>query len=330
MKHPKRRSLLQAGAALCLSYSGIVAGAQSDSRRRIGVLGMTTAAGMAERWAAFRQSLQTLGWVDGRQVEFVERYADGDLARLPTLANEIVAARVDVLVTHGIPGTKAARQATQTIPIVMATVADPVAAGLVQSYARPGVNVTGTAFLAHEMAAKRVQLLTEALPGAKRVAVLSNSRNPIFSQAMYDSMLGAAQQFALQLQRFDAPDSAQYAAVFSEIAAQKPDALLITEEASFNANVGLLAELALGHRLPSVGTKDYCTSGGLVGYGADFNAMFERAGHVVDRLLRGARAAELPIEQPSRFELAANLRTARALGVELPRALQMRVDTLIR
>jgi putative ABC transport system substrate-binding protein len=298
--------------------------------RRIGLLGMTSATGYVARWDAFRQGLKARGWVDRKQVELVERFADGHLDRLPRQAAELVAAGVDVIVTHGIPGARAALQATQTVPIVLAAIADPVAAGLVQSYARPGGNMTGMAFLAHEMAAKRMQMLKEALPRATRVAVLSNPRNPLFSLAMFDAMQAAATPLGLALQRHDVADPSQFAGVFDDIAARRPDAMALTEEAMFNAHVGALAELALRHRLPSVGTKDYCDAGGLVGYGADFNAMFGRAALVVDRILRGARAGDLPIEQPTRFELAANLRTAQVLGIELPSALLLRADALIR
>ena len=323
----RRRRLLQAGAAALLARSGL---ALAAGPRRIGLLGMTSASGYAARWDAFRKGLAAAGWVEGRTVAFVGRFADGQLDRLPALAAEVVAAGVEVLVTHGIPGGRAAMQATQTVPIVLAAVADPVAAGLVGSYARPGGNVTGTAFLAHEMAAKRMQLLKEALPRASRVTVLTNPRNPLFSQAMFDAMLKVAAPLGLTLQRHDKPEPARFAAAFDEIVARRPDALSVIEEAMFNAHPVPLAELALRHRLPAFGTKDFCDAGALVGYGADFNAMFERAALVVDRLLRGARAGELPIEQPTRFELAANLRTARALGIELPNDPLLRADVVLR
>lgn len=322
----RRRWLRGAGGAALLGWCG---GAWA-APRRIGLLGMTSAAGYAARWDAFRKGLASVGWNEGREVEFVARFADGQLDRLPALASELVAAGIEVLVTHGIPGGRAARQATQTLPIVLAAVADPVSAGLVASYARPGGNVTGTAFLAHELAAKRMQLLKEALPRASRVTVLTNPRNPLFSQAMFDAMLKVSEPLGLTLRRHDVPDPARFAASFDEIAERRPDALAVIEEAMFNAHVAELAALALRQRLPAVGTKDFCDAGGLVGYGADFNAMFERAAHVVDRLLRGARAGELPIEQPTRFELAANLRTARELGIVLPNDLLLRADVVVR
>lgn len=323
----RRRWLRRLGVAL-LPAARLEAHAAGT--RRIGLLGMTSAAGYAARWDAFKQGLASLGWAEGRQVVFVPRFADGQLERLPALAAEVVADGVEVLVTHGIPGARAAQGATRKIPIVLAAVADPVAVGLVASYARPGGNTTGTAFLAHEMAAKRMQLLREALPRASRVTVLTNPRNPQFSQAMFDATAAVAAPLGLVLTRHEMPEPARFAAAFEDIVARRPDALAVIEEAMFNAHPSLLAELAVRHRLPSVGTKDYCDAGGLIGYGADFNAMFERAAHVVDRLLRGARAADLPIEQPTRFELAANLRTAKALGIEIPNDLLLRVDTLVR
>lgn len=333
MSRLPRRQVLHfiAGSVILGGPVGVnPAQAQPAGQRRVGLLGMTSLAGYATRWDALRQGLNALGWIAGRNLTFVERYADGDLQRLPALAAAILAERVDVLVTHGIPGTRAARQATQAVPIVMAAVADPVAAGLVAAYARPGGNITGLAFRAEEMAGKRIQLLKEALPRANRVAVLSNPRNPLFSSAMFDAMRAVAVQLGITLQRFDAGDPVQYPQVFAEMASRRQDAVAVTEEAAFNANVAALAQLALRHRLPAVGTKDFCDAGGLVGYGADFNAMFERAAVVVDRLLRGAKAGELPIEQPTRFEMAANLRTASALGLELPEVLLLRADTLLR
>jgi putative ABC transport system substrate-binding protein len=330
LRHRQALNRRAAVVALSVPFLGGPARAQAGSPRRVGLLGMTSLSAYAARWNALRRGLSALGWAPDRNLNYVERYADGALQRLPALAAEIIAERVDVLVTHGIPGTRAALQATQAVPIVMAVVADPVAAGLVASYARPGGQVTGMAFLAEEMAAKRMQLLKEALPHASRVAMLFNPRNPLFSQAMFNAMQAAALQLGVTLQRFDADEPLQYPKVFADIAARRFDALAVTEEAAFNANVGTLAELALRHRLPSVGTKDFCDAGGLVGYGADFNAMFERAAFAVDRILRGARAGELPIEQPTRFELAANLRTAKTLGLELPGSLLLRSDHLFR
>ena len=303
--------------------------AQSRRPVRVGILGATTAAGFAKQWDAFKQGLRELGWVEGRDLVFEPRFADNQPDRLPPLAAELVALKVDLIATHGIPGTRAAKEATSTIPILMASVADPVAAGLVASFARPGGNVTGIAFLAHELAAKRLQLLKEALPRLQRAAVLSNSRNAAYSDAMFDAMQAAAAALQVQLQRFDAPDPASYEAVFAQMAARRQEAVAITEEATFIAQAQRLAALAQQQRLPSVGNKEYAQAGGLIGYGANRDAIFRRAAGMADKLLRGAKPADLPVEQPTEFELVLNARAAHALGMTLPAPLRLRADAVI-
>jgi putative tryptophan/tyrosine transport system substrate-binding protein len=295
----------------------------------MGILGATTAAGFASQWDAFKLGLRDLGWVEGRDLAIETRFADNQPGRLPELAAELVALRVDLIVTHGIPGTRAAKSATGAIPILMASVADPVAAGLVVSFARPGGNVTGIAFLAQELAAKRMQLLKEALPSLQRAAVLSNSRNASFSDAMFDAMQAAATTLQVQVQRFDAPDPSQYEAVFAQIAARRQEAVVITEEATFIAQAARLAALAQQQRLPSVGNKEYAQAGGLVGYGANREAIFRRAAFMADKLLRGAKPADLPVEQPTEFELVLNARTAHAIGLALPATLRLRAAEVI-
>lgn len=296
---------------------------------RIGILGATTAAGFASQWDAFKQGLRNLGWVEGRDLAFEQRFADNQPDRLPPLAAELVALKVDLIATHGIPGTRAAKGATSTNPILMASVADPVAAGLVASFARPGGNVTGIAFLAQELAAKRLQLLKEALPGLQRAAVLSNSRNAAYSDAMFEAMQTAAAALQVQLQRFDAPDPALYEAVFAQMAARRQEAVAITEEATFIAQAQRLAALAQQQRLPSVGNKEYAQAGGLIGYGANRDAIFLRAAGMADKLLRGAKPADLPVEQPTEFELVLNARAAQAIGMALPGPLRLRADAVI-
>lgn len=323
-KARRRRSLLGALAALPL-----LGWAQPGRPVRVGILGATTAAGFASQWDAFKQGLRELGWVEGRDLVFQQRFADNQPDRLPPLAAELVALKVDLVATHGIPGTRAAKGATSTIPILMASVADPVAAGLVASFARPGGNVTGIAFLAQELAAKRLQLLKEALPGLQRAAVLSNSRNAAYSDAMFDAMQSAAAKLQVQLQRFDAPDPAQYEAVFAQMAARRLEAVAITEEATFIAQAQRLAALAQQQRLPSVGNKEFAQAGGLIGYGANRDAIFRTAAGMADKLLRGAKPADLPVQQPTEFELVLNARAALAAGLALPPSLRLRADSVI-
>ena len=326
-----RRCLLRTVAGVGSAWLGMPIRAQPHVARpaRIGILGTTTADGFAPRWAALRAGMRELGYVEGRDLVYEERFADDRHERLPQLASELAALRVDVLVTHGIPGTRAARQATSTIPIVMASVADPVAAGLVQSFARPEVNVTGMSFLAREMAAKRIELLKEAVPRVATVGVISNPRNAAFSGAMTQAMLGAARNLALQLHVFEAPDVRDYPAVVADIAARRVDAMAVTEEATLNSHVSELAALALRHRLPSVGSREYANAGGLIGYGADLVEMFRRASVLVDRILKGARAQDLPVEQPNAVELVLNMSTSRALGIGFPNTMRLRATTLL-
>ncbi|MCY7305130.1 MAG: ABC transporter substrate-binding protein [Rhodoferax sp.] len=326
----QRRLVIQLLTALPL-WMASGAGAQTPRGRipRVGILGSTTAAGFASHWDAFRLGLRELGWIEGRDLVFEWRFADNQHERLPRLAAELVADRIDLLATHGIPGTRAAKGATTTIPILMASVADPVAAGLVSSFARLEGNVTGIAFLAQELAAKRLQLLKEAVPGLSRAAVLSNPRNPAFSSAMFEAMSTAAVALQLQLQRFDAPDPSDYAAVFAQMAARRMEAVAITEEATLIANAPELATLAVQRRLPSVGNTEFAQAGGLLGYGANRDAIFRRAAVLADKLLRGAKPADLPVEQPTQFELVLNARTLAALGLAVPPAIRLRSDRVI-
>ena len=223
----------------------------------------------------------------------------------------------------------AASRATSTVPILMASVADPVAAGLVASYARPEGNVTGIAFLRTRLAAKPLQLLKDAMPGLSRAAVLSNPRNAAFSDAMFEAMSAAAAALQVQVQRFDAPDPADYAMVFAQMSARRMEAVAITEEATLIGNAAPLAALALQRRLPSVGNTEFAQAGGLLGYGANREAIFRRAAVLADKLLRGVKPADLPIEQPTQFELLINGRTAAALSLVLPAPVRLRADRVI-
>jgi putative ABC transport system substrate-binding protein len=326
-----RRCLLKTVVGAAPGLLGVSTRAQPRAGKpaRIGILGSTTAEGFAPRWAALRAELRALGHVEGRDLVYEERFADDRHERLPQLAAELAALPVDVIVTHGIPGTRAARRATSTIPIVMASVADPVAAGLVQSFARPEVNVTGMSFLTREMAVKRIELIKEAVPRLATVGVISNPRNAAFSEAMAQAMLGAAQALALRLEVFEASDVRDYPKVVGEMAARRVDAMAVTEEATLNSHVTELAALALRHRLPSVGSREYANAGGLIGYGADLVEMFRRAAGLVDRILRGARARDLPVEQPNAVELVLNVTTSRALGISFPNTMRLRATTLI-
>ena len=327
---PRRKFVLAVGgASLATTFPSL--GQQPPAKpARIGILGATSAAGYASRWDAMRAGLRDLGYVEGRNLVIESRWADGQLDRLPELAAELVRLRVDVIVTHGIPGTRAARQATETIPIVMAIVTDPAAAGLVASLARPGGNVTGSSFFAPELAAKRLDLVREFKPGVSQVAVLVNPDNPAFTRTMLDAMETTATSLNVRLRRYEARRPADFEGAFAAMAKDRVEAATVLEEAMLNAHPAAIAALAGKHRLPSIGNRELAEAGGLIGYGVDLPALFRRAAYLVDRILKGAKAGDLPIEQATTFALAVNLRTAGAIGVAIPKAMLLRADQVIR
>lgn len=327
--HRRRRLIQNLALLLPAMTENTFAQALQGQVKRIGILGSTTASGFASQWDAFKLGLRELGWVEGRDLVYEFRFAENQHDRLPRLAAELVSSRIDLLVTHGIPGTRAAKSATSTIPILMASVADPVAAGLVASFGRPEGNVTGIAFLAQEMAAKRLQLLKEAIPALTRVAVLGNNRNAAFNKAMFDSMSVAASKLGLKLHLFDAQDSTEYASVFELMVTRRMEAVAVIEEATLIANAPVIASLARQKRLPSVGNIEFAQAGGLIGYGADREAIFKSAGVLADKLLRGTKPADLPIEQPTQFELIIHGKTASSLAWSIPPALRIRVNRIV-
>jgi putative ABC transport system substrate-binding protein len=327
---PRRKFVLALGGASLATAFPSLAQQPPAKPARIGILGATSAAGYASRWDAMRAGLRDLGYVEGRNLVIESRWADGQLDRLPELAAELVRLRVDVIVTHGIPGTRAARQATETIPIVMAIVTDPAAAGLVASLARPGGNVTGSSFFAPELAAKRLDLVREFRPGVSQVAVLVNPDNPAFTRTMLDAMETTATSLNVRLRRYEARRPADFEGAFAAMAKDRVEAATVLEEAMLNAHPAAIAALAGKHRLPSIGNRELAEAGGLIGYGVDLPALFRRAAYLVDRILKGAKAGDLPIEQATTFALAVNLRTAGAIGVAIPQAMLLRADQVIR
>jgi putative ABC transport system substrate-binding protein len=295
---------------------------------RIGFLGSGSAAGYAKQVEALRAGLRELGYIEGKNVLIEFRWADSDYARLPELANELARLNVDVIVTHQTAGTKAAKNATKTIPIVMARGGDPVAQGLVASLARPGGNITGTVNFSQELSAKRLELLKEALPHTQRVAVLFDPDNPSVGLNVH-AMERAAKSLKLGLPRFAVGGPDEFTSAFAEMAKQRVDAVALPEDVLLNTYEGAISDLAAKHRLPSIGRKEFGEAGGLIGYGPNALEMFRRAGYYVDRILKGAKPADLPIEQPTKFEVLVNLKTAKALGLTIPQPFLMRADRVI-
>jgi putative ABC transport system substrate-binding protein len=295
---------------------------------RIGFLGSATAAGSAKAIDMLRMGLREFGYVEGQNVVIEFRWAEERYDRLPRLVRELIATRVDLLITHGTPGTRAARQTTSIIPIVMAISGDAVATGLVSNLARPEANVTGSTFFLPELNAKRLEVLKEACPGISHPTALSNPDNPV-SRPIIPAMQSAATALSLTLGVARAQGPSEFDRAFEAMAGSHVDSVVVTEDGEFAPNFRTIAVLALQNRLPSIGAKEYGEAGGLIGYGANILALYRRAAYFVDRILKGAKPADLPVEQPTRFELIVNLRTAKTLGLEFPPTMLARADEVI-
>jgi putative ABC transport system substrate-binding protein len=295
---------------------------------RIGFLGLPTAEGLPKRPEAFRAGLRDLGYQEGRDFVIEYRWADGNYDRLPALAADLVRLKVDVIVTHGTPGVLAAKQATTTIPIVMASVGDALGSGLVSSLPQPGGNVTGLTFFNPELAAKRIELLKEAMPGLTDVGILLNLANPMIEPVL-PQMNRVARSLKLELHQFDVRAPAEFEGAFAAMAAIRVGALVVIDDAVLLSNAPTLAALALKQRLPSCGWPDFAIDGGLMAYGVDFLDMFRRAATFVDKIRKGAKPADLPVERSTKFGTILNMKTAKALGIELPTSLLLRADEVI-
>jgi putative ABC transport system substrate-binding protein len=295
---------------------------------RIGFVGLPTADSLPKRPEAFRAGLRDLDYQEGRNVIIEYRWADEHYERLPALFAEMVGLNVDVIVTHGTPGILAAKQATTTIPIVFAAAGDAVASGLVSSLAQPGGNVTGLTYFNPELAAKRLELFKEVMPGLTDVGILSNPANP-FNEAIVPAMRVTAQALKLALHQYGVRGPAEFEGAFAAMATRRVGALVVLDDATLIANASAVAKLALQQRLPSSGWPDFAVAGGLMAYGVNFPDMFRRAATFVDKILKGANPPELPVERSTKFETIVNLKTAKALGLEVPPSLLVRADQVI-
>jgi putative ABC transport system substrate-binding protein len=316
---------LLGGTAACAPLS---AWAQ-QSPPLIGVLEGASAKSMAERYDAFRAGLRQLGYVEGRNIRVEYRYADGFLDRLPTLAAEIVRLNPTVIVSAPVPANLAARKATSTIPIVMANGADPVSFGLVESLSRPGGNVTGLTNFAEDLASKQIDIIRELLPHMVRVGALVNVENPLHVPQWRETQAAAAKA-SLALLRFDyhVPDDLER--VFDYFAGERVEAVLVPPDVTFATHRVRIVELAAKARLPSIYfNRESVLAGGLLSYGVDTVENYRRAAVFVDKILKGAKPADLPIERPTKFELVINLKTAKALGLTVPPSLLARADEVI-
>jgi putative ABC transport system substrate-binding protein len=325
-----RRRALIALAAAPLSAPGIL-WAQSKPRvARIGYLYLHTIEKKPtpER-AAFLAGLRQLGYEEGRNLFIEYRAAEGDVSRLPELAQELVKLKVDVMVVGSTEAAAAAKGATSTIPLVVTAAGDPVYAGLVKSYARPGGNVTGLSFISPELGAKRIELVKEILPKARRIAVIWNARDSI-SEREWDQAREAAPKLGLEVDPEPMRETSDLARTLDALPRERPDAVLVIVDARMVGFRKIIADAAIKARVACVaGWSGYVQSGALASYAPDFRALWHRAAYYVDRILKGAKPQDLPVEQPSKFELVVNVRTAAAIGISIPKAVLLRADEVI-
>ena len=320
-----------AAVAACLGLSGLssVADAQQPaSPRRIGVL-LVGFSPESKEVRELGRGLRDAGYVEGRDVMIEWQYADGDYNKVPGLVANLIQSKVDVIVVESTVTVRAVMRATSSIPIVMAFVGDPVGSGLVTNLAHPGGNVTGLSLMTTDLSAKRLQLFNEAIPQAIRIAVLWDPDTPWHKKAV-DELKTAAPSLSVKLTFVTARQPADLDAAFSATGRGHADALYVMENAFFANHRKRILALAFKSRLPVFGDRTFADDGGLMSYGPDFADFFRRSAGYVDKILKGARPGDLPIEQPTKFELVVNLKTAKALGITIPESILLRADEVIR
>jgi putative ABC transport system substrate-binding protein len=317
-------------------FIGLVGGAAawplSASAQRGGGKIVTIGILANEPWPpidTFRQALDDLGYIEGKNVRFEYRYAEGYNERFPELANDLVGLNVDVILAWGTDAVLAAKQATTTIPIVMVAIGDPLGSGVVTDLSRPGGNITGSSLRATELEAKRLQLLKEVVPGLSRVAILFNPTNHYMPLALQGARKGA-EVLDVSLAVYEVYDTTTLDAAFVTLTKDRPDAFLVPADPFLVSQRSRIAQFAIENKLPSVYTsREYIEAGGLIAYTPNYNDLFRRAASYVDKILKGAKPGELPIEQPRGFHLFINLKTARALGLTVPPRLLASAEEVI-
>jgi putative ABC transport system substrate-binding protein len=322
---------LALGVALSLvAVAGASAQPPANRLYRIGVLETTSLTRNAANIEALKQGLGELGYIEGRNFVIEYRSADGRPERYRDLVADLVRLKVDVIMTRGTPAALAAKAATATIPIVMTSSGDPVATGIVPGLAQPGGNVTGLSAMVGELGGKRLELLKLALPGLARVGHISNRSNPAFINA-WPVVEQAARSLRLEVFVLDVRKPEDLEPAFDAAAGRRADAVVITLDSVTLTHYQRITELAVKHRLPSISpAREFAEAGSLMSYGTNYADLYRRSATYVDRIFKGAKPGDLPIEQASKFELVINLRAARALGVTLPQTLTLRADHLIR
>jgi putative ABC transport system substrate-binding protein len=328
----RRREFIRLLGGAAASWP-LAAGAQQPSStvRRIGFLSPGVARTMAVRGLveAFRQGLKEYGWVEGQNISVEYRFAEGKEEALPGIAAALVQSRLDVIVADGTAAIQAAKNVTQTVPIVMAVSNDPVGTGLVASLNRPGGNITGLSILTGELVSKWLQLLTEIVPGLARVAVLSNPLNPS-SAPLLEQTKAAAQSLGVEIHVAEVQGPDRFESAFAAIKAARAGALIVLPDGMLYSQHPRIVTFSAASHLPALfGQKEVVEAGGLIAYGPNIPASFRRSAAYVDKILQGAKPADLPVEQPTIFELVVNLETARAIGLTVPASILLRADEVI-
>jgi ABC-type uncharacterized transport system substrate-binding protein len=318
--------------AVLLALCASVHAQQAGKVFRIGFLERSTASGTGGLLTAFRQELSKLGWVEGKDVTFEFRFADQIRERLPELAADLVRSKIDVIVAGGSGPTSAAKQATGTIPIVMAQDADPVGNGFVSSLARPGGNITGLSALSTGLNTKRLEILKDALPRLNRVGLLRTSTAVLTANLELKQLRPAASALKLRLEEIETQvDGKGLEAAFQTAKQKQVDAIMTTSVRSFFGERKGIVDLAAKYRLPAIYyQKDFVDDGGLMSYGADFNDLYRRAAVYVDKILKGAKPADLPVQQATKFEFIISLKAAKQIGLTIPPNVLVRADRVIR
>ena len=324
-----RNTVAVISVVLAILASAHPVAAQQARGYRIGFISSASSSALVARDEAFRQGLHALGYVVGQNITIEYRWADGRNERLPGFAVELVNLKLDIIVTHGVVATRAVKQATTTIPIVIAAADDPVAAGLIPSFARPGGNITGLTLMTPDLMEKRLELLRAILPGRTRVAVLWNPGNPV-SEPELRKAEAAARSLGLQLQSLGVSDPRELPGAFSSMKTERAGVVFVVPDAMFFGQRKEIAGLAASNRLPLVAhLREFADAGGLMTYGPNGLDVHRRAATYVDKILKGTKPGDLPVEQPTKFDLVINLKTAAALGITIPPAVLARADHVI-
>lgn len=328
MRKRFRRTLFITLAILLLPF--VAAAQQSTSVHRIGFLGNTTPELEANLVAPFRDGLRELGYVEGKNLRIEYRWLEGRYERLPALIGELLALKVDVIVTAGTPATLAVKQATTTVPLVMIAVGDPVGTAIVPSLAHPGGNITGLTSISPELDGKRLELLREIIPGIAHIAVLWNSDSPLQFVGQRRTQEAAA-VLGINVLSLGVRNEEGLEKALAEIARQQPKALLVLADRLFLFHRARIMDFAAQHRLPGVHAyRELVEAGGLMSFGPSYGGMHRRAAYFVDRILKGANPGDLPVERPATFELVINLKAANALGLKIPQSVMLRATEIIQ